>query len=140
MGLAVVVVIAMVDAESAVEDEAAADFSGVDGLNADEEEAVAAADEDGVDEEEEDESTPVAVTMAPNSVLVCDANAEAEAEEEYVGFNADDDADAACVVRCPASAAAIGNSEAASARPPGLCARKNHEYNHILDSLNQEKV
>ncbi len=117
-------VMAIVDAESA--DEAAADFSGVDGLNADEEEAVAK--EDGADEEKVDESTPAAVTMAPNSVLGGD-DADADEEDEF-GFDADDEADAdeaddapACVVRCPASAAATGNSEAASVRPVFVCAQ-----------------
>jgi hypothetical protein len=134
-------VMAIVDAESADEDEAAADFSGVDGLNADEAVAVAEEDEadEDEDEEEEDESTPAVVTIAPNSVLGGD-DADADEADEF-GFDADDDADAdeadeapACVARCPASAAAAtGNSEAVSVRPVFVCAQIMNSTKKYID-------
>ena len=113
-------VMAMVDAES--EEEASAAFSGVDGLNAGEEDAVADVEED------DEESTPVAVTTAPNAVPASDGGGEdvvAVADEDEDDDEADeadrdkDEGAPACALLPSDTSAATGNSAAESARPAG---------------------
>ncbi len=122
-------VMAMVDAESI--EEAAAAFSGVDGLNADDDETEVEVEV----EVEEDESTPVAVTTAPNAVPASDgggndtvADEDEEEDEDDDEEERDSDAGApACALLPPDTSAPTGNSAAESARPAGHMRRRENQ-------------